>query len=128
MVESGIVRARSPVIGTPPVSCNRFAPATRVPAEIAHCVRPAGALKRPPCQRCAAGFPRVHGLLITHFHGDHHSGVSELAQLLPIETFIDHGTVAAAEKNAGMMGASMPTSPPEESVLTSSRNLAIDCR
>jgi hypothetical protein len=29
--------------------------------------------------------------LITHFHGDHDGGVPELAQLIPIRTFVDHG-------------------------------------
>jgi beta-lactamase superfamily II metal-dependent hydrolase len=40
-----------------------------------------------------AGITRIDYLLITHFHGDHVGGVPELAQLLPIGTFIDHGTV-----------------------------------
>lgn len=34
---------------------------------------------------------RIDELLITHFHTDHDGGVKELAQLLPIDTFIDHG-------------------------------------
>ncbi len=34
---------------------------------------------------------RIDDLLITHFHGDHDGGVVELAKLLPIRTFIDHG-------------------------------------
>ena len=34
-------------------------------------------------------------LLITHFHGDHDGGAPELAALVPIRTFIDHGTVPA---------------------------------
>ncbi len=36
---------------------------------------------------------RIDYLLITHFHADHDGGVTELAQLLPIGTFIDHGDV-----------------------------------
>jgi beta-lactamase superfamily II metal-dependent hydrolase len=40
-----------------------------------------------------AGVTRIDYLLITHFHADHDGGVPELAQLLPIGTFIDHGEV-----------------------------------
>jgi len=43
-----------------------------------------------------AGVSRIDRLLITHFHADHMGGVPELAQLLPIDTFIDHGDVARA--------------------------------
>src|ERR1700730_14837105 len=38
-----------------------------------------------------AGVSRIDYLLATHFHGDHVGGVPELAQLMPIGTFIDHG-------------------------------------
>jgi competence protein ComEC len=38
-----------------------------------------------------AGVTRLDYLLITHFHPDHDGGVIELAQLLPIRAFIDHG-------------------------------------
>jgi len=47
-----------------------------------------------------AGIKQIDYLMITHFHSDHVGGVPELAQLIPIGTFIDHGTVADAEKNA----------------------------
>jgi beta-lactamase superfamily II metal-dependent hydrolase len=40
-----------------------------------------------------AGVSRIDFLLVTHFHADHMGGVPELAQLLPIDTFIDHGSV-----------------------------------
>jgi beta-lactamase superfamily II metal-dependent hydrolase len=40
-----------------------------------------------------AGVSRIDYLLVTHFHGDHVGGVPELAQLMPIDTFIDHGGV-----------------------------------
>jgi beta-lactamase superfamily II metal-dependent hydrolase len=40
-----------------------------------------------------AGVSRIDYLLATHFHGDHIGGVPELAQLMPIGTFIDHGGV-----------------------------------
>jgi len=47
-----------------------------------------------------AGIDRIDYLLVTHFHADHIGGVPELAKLLPIQTFIDHGTVPdVAEKN-----------------------------
>jgi competence protein ComEC len=38
-----------------------------------------------------AGLSRIDYLLITHFHVDHVGGVSELAQLMPVRAFIDHG-------------------------------------
>lgn len=38
-----------------------------------------------------AGLQQIDFLLITHYHGDHVGGVPELAKLLPIRTFIDHG-------------------------------------
>ncbi len=38
-----------------------------------------------------AGISQIDYLLITHFHTDHFGGVSELAQLLPIRGFVDHG-------------------------------------
>ncbi|HYM35644.1 MAG TPA: MBL fold metallo-hydrolase [Steroidobacteraceae bacterium] len=40
-----------------------------------------------------AGVDHIDYLLITHFHADHVGGVVELSQLLPIDTFIDHGSV-----------------------------------
>ena len=40
-----------------------------------------------------AGVTRTDYLLITHFHADHDGGVPELAELLPIGTFVDHGAV-----------------------------------
>jgi competence protein ComEC len=48
-----------------------------------------------------AGVARIDYLLITHFHIDHDGGVSELAQLMPIGVFIDHGSPSAdAEKTS----------------------------
>lgn len=38
-----------------------------------------------------AGISQIDYLLITHFHSDHDGGVTELAQLMPIRAFIDHG-------------------------------------
>ena len=39
-----------------------------------------------------AGVGRIDYLLITHFHADHDGGVGELAQLMTIGVFIDHGS------------------------------------
>jgi len=62
----------------------------------------------------AAGVTRIDNLLTTHFHADHDGGVVELAQLMPIRTFIDHespdpqaeagvaGTTAAFERYAAV--------------------------
>ena len=38
-----------------------------------------------------AGVKQIDYLLLTHFHADHGGGITELGQLLPIKTFIDHG-------------------------------------
>jgi beta-lactamase superfamily II metal-dependent hydrolase len=37
-----------------------------------------------------AGVSRIDALMITHFHADHDGGVTELSQLIPIATFVDH--------------------------------------
>jgi competence protein ComEC len=60
--------------------------------------RPGDPLKARDPQRIlavakVAGVSRIDYLLVTHFHGDHVGGVPELAQLMPIGTFIDHGGV-----------------------------------
>jgi beta-lactamase superfamily II metal-dependent hydrolase len=53
-----------------------------------------------------AGIKQIDYLLITHFHPDHDGGVVELAQLLPIRHFIDHGTLSEeAQKDAGTKAA-----------------------
>jgi beta-lactamase superfamily II metal-dependent hydrolase len=38
----------------------------------------------------AAGVKQIDYLLLTHFHADHDGAVPELAQLIPIRTFVDH--------------------------------------
>ena len=50
-----------------------------------------------------AGVSRIDYLMVTHFHGDHDGGVVELSQLLPIRTFIDHGS-PAPDAEAGVPG------------------------
>jgi beta-lactamase superfamily II metal-dependent hydrolase len=54
-----------------------------------------------------AGVTQIDYLLTTHFHADHDGGVVELAQLLPIRTFVDHGRVlpAAEETSRGTLAA-----------------------
>ena len=39
----------------------------------------------------AAGVKKIDYLAITHFHGDHAGGVPDLAKLVKIGTFVDHG-------------------------------------
>lgn len=47
-----------------------------------------------------AGVDRIDYLLVTHFHRDHMGGIPELAQLIPITTFVDHGnTVDPADQD-----------------------------
>jgi competence protein ComEC len=55
----------------------------------------------------AAGVKRIDYLLITHFHADHDGGVPELAQLIPIGTFVDHDSPGpqAEERVAGTQAA-----------------------
>jgi competence protein ComEC len=54
-----------------------------------------------------AGVTQIDYLLTTHFHADHDGGVVELAQLMPIRTFVDHGRVLpdAEENVAGTLRA-----------------------
>jgi beta-lactamase superfamily II metal-dependent hydrolase len=39
----------------------------------------------------SAGLSRIDAVLITHYHEDHVGGVPQLAQRIPVGTFIDHG-------------------------------------
>jgi competence protein ComEC len=53
-----------------------------------------------------AGVKQIDYLLITHFHSDHDGGVVELAQLMPIRHFIDHGSLPAeAQADSGTKDA-----------------------
>jgi beta-lactamase superfamily II metal-dependent hydrolase len=47
----------------------------------------------------AAGVRKIDYLLITHFHSDHAGGVPALAKLLPIGTFIDHGSFLPEDRD-----------------------------
>jgi len=55
----------------------------------------------------AAGVKAIEYLLVTHFHADHDGAIPELSQLLPIRTFVDHGTPGpqAEERVAGTQAA-----------------------
>ena len=39
----------------------------------------------------AAGVKQIDYLILTHYHGDHAGGVTQLLQRLPVKTFVDHG-------------------------------------
>ena len=53
-----------------------------------------------------AGIKQIDYLLITHFHTDHDGGVVELAQLMPIRHFIDHGSLPEeAQRDAATKAA-----------------------
>jgi len=47
-----------------------------------------------------AGIDRIDYLLVTHFHRDHIGGIPELAQLVPVGTFVDHGSAYPASDRA----------------------------
>lgn len=51
----------------------------------------------------AAGIRQIDNLMLTHYHADHAGGVSELAQLMPIRRFIDHG-VPGPDAEKGVAG------------------------
>src|SRR5262245_62424 len=42
-----------------------------------------------------AGVKRIDYFFSTHFHADHDGGIVELARLMPIRNFIDHGAPSA---------------------------------
>lgn len=39
-----------------------------------------------------AGLQQLDHVIITHFHGDHHGGLDQLAEAIPIRNIYDHGT------------------------------------
>jgi competence protein ComEC len=43
-----------------------------------------------------AGLKQIDYLVVTHYHRDHVGGVPELAQRIPIKTFVDHGASVEA--------------------------------
>jgi beta-lactamase superfamily II metal-dependent hydrolase len=46
-----------------------------------------------------AGLSQIDYLVLTHYHGDHAGGVVDLAGLIPIKTFIDHGLTQEETRN-----------------------------
>ena len=46
-----------------------------------------------------AGLTKIDHLIVTHYHGDHIGGLSELAKRIPIMEFIDHGPNAQPNQN-----------------------------
>jgi competence protein ComEC len=47
-----------------------------------------------------AGVERIDYLMATHFHRDHIGGIPELAQLVSVGTFVDHGSAYPPEQRA----------------------------
>ena len=47
-----------------------------------------------------AGVERIDYLMVTHFHRDHIGGIPELAQLVPVSTYIDYGKAYPPEQRA----------------------------
>lgn len=47
-----------------------------------------------------AGIKKIDFLLTTHYHRDHVGGVPEIAALLPVVTFVDHGPIRETGKAA----------------------------
>jgi len=52
-----------------------------------------------------AGVKRIDFLLVTHYHMDHVGGVAQLAERIPIGTFIDHGASVESGKQADELKA-----------------------
>ena len=52
-----------------------------------------------------AGIQRIDYLLVTHYHMDHVGGVPQLAERIPIGTFIDHGADVESGKQADELTA-----------------------
>jgi len=56
-----------------------------------------------------AGVSQIDYLVLTHYHGDHAGGVVELAGLIPIKNFVDHGPSAEEARNVPQMYAAYLT-------------------
>jgi beta-lactamase superfamily II metal-dependent hydrolase len=51
----------------------------------------------------AAGVKKIDYLVITHYHSDHVGGVPQLAEKIPIVTFVDHGPSVEDSKQAQVL-------------------------
>src|SRR5580658_4382799 len=49
----------------------------------------------------AAGIQRIDYLVVSHYHQDHIGGVAQLAALIPIRNFVDHGKNFEGVKDNG---------------------------
>lgn len=47
-----------------------------------------------------AGVKHIDYLIVSHFHGDHVGGITQLIEKLPVRTFVDHGPNVETSKNA----------------------------
>ena len=47
-----------------------------------------------------AGVSRIDYLVVTHYHNDHVGGVPQLAERIPIRTFVDHGPTSESGERA----------------------------
>jgi beta-lactamase superfamily II metal-dependent hydrolase len=56
-----------------------------------------------------AGLSQIDHVIITHWHGDHYGGLSELAARIPIRHFIDHGAnIQPAEATDAFLTTTYP--------------------
>jgi beta-lactamase superfamily II metal-dependent hydrolase len=51
----------------------------------------------------AAGVKKIDYLVVTHYHRDHVGGVPELADRLPVRTYVDHGPSVESGKDADIL-------------------------
>jgi len=49
-----------------------------------------------------AGLARIDYLVVTHYHSDHVGGVPQLAERIPIRTFVDHGPTSERGNQAAL--------------------------
>jgi competence protein ComEC len=49
----------------------------------------------------SAGIDRIDHLVATHYHTDHYGGIPELAKLVKIDKFYDHGPLASLDEDKG---------------------------